>query len=197
MDGDGWTCLHLVGKEILGYFSNVHISRTRCTEYWSQILVYIIFVDDYFPSGMDKLIQQFGGEVHKSEKGDDDQNFSKKDLNVIGKFIVDQKKKTRQIGESRVLELRNQLYTAEQQASRLIAERIAEDPPSVLMAVVAPKAVAACVGGIKRRGPNEEGGGAPCPPEFLLRRETRFQGDADGASSRVHPDDEQEQRSND
>lgn len=88
------------------------------------------------------------------------------------------------------LALRNQLYTAEQEASRLIAERIAEDPPSVLMAVVAPKAVATCEGGFKRRAPNEEGGGAPCPPEFLLKRETRgFQGDPAGASSRVHPEE--------
>jgi len=84
--------------------------------------------------------------------------------------------------------LQNQLHFVEQEASRLIAQRIAENPPSVLMAVVAPKAVAA--GGMKRRGPQEEGGGAPCPAEFLLRRETRINHDADGASSRMHPNEQ-------
>ena len=111
---------------------------------------------------------------------------------------MDQKKKTRQDGESTALALRNQLHTVEQEASRLIAERIAEDPPSVLMAVVAPKAVATCESGIKRRGPKEEGGGAPCPPEFLLKRQDRrFQGEDAGTSSRVHPEDNSRDRDTD
>jgi hypothetical protein len=91
----------------------------------------------------------------------------------------------RQDGECRALALQNQLHFVEQEASRLIAQRIAEDPPNVLMAVVAPKAVGAV--GMKRRGPNEEGGGAPCPAEFLLRRETRSNLDSEGKSSRMHP----------
>ena len=49
-------------------------------------------------------------------------------------------KKTRQVSESTALALQNQLRTVEQEASHLIAQRIAEDPTSVLMAVVAPKA---------------------------------------------------------
>ena len=82
------------------------------------------------------------------------------------------------------------MYLVEQEASRLIAQCIAENPPSVLMAVVAPKAVAASPGGMKRRGKDEEGGGAPCPPEFLLRRDTRFQGDEEAhKAGRVHPED--------
>lgn len=86
------------------------------------------------------------------------------------------------------LALQNQLYLAEQEASILIAKNIAKNPPSVLMAVIAPKAVA--VGGMKRRGKNEEGGGAPCPPEFLLRRDTRFQGDEEAhKATRVHPEE--------
>lgn len=137
-----------------------------------------------------RLIQQFGGSVHNiSSKGSD--AFSKKVLNMVGKFIIEQKKKMRQDGESRALTLQNQLHFAEQQASRLIAQQIAENPPSVLMAVVAPKAVAACEGGMKRRGPSEEGGGAPCPAEFLLRRETRANFDDDGKSSRMHPKDKE------
>ena len=113
-------------------------------------------------------------------------------------FIIEQKKKMRQDGECRALALQNQLHFVEQEASRLIAQRIADNPPNVLMAVVAPKAVAA--GGMKRRGPNEEGGGAPCPAEFLLRRDTRSNLDSEGKSSRMHPsekgtgDEEQQQQ---
>jgi hypothetical protein len=101
----------------------------------------------------------------------------------------------RQHGESRALALQNQLHFVEQQASRLIAQRIAENPPNILMAVVAPKEVAA--GGMKRRGPNEEGGGAPCPPEFLLRRDTRAHLDSDGTASRMHPEERKKSDNND
>lgn len=91
----------------------------------------------------------------------------------------------RQDGACQALALQNQLHFVEQEASRLIAQRIADNPPNVLMAVVAPKAVGAV--GMKRRGPNEEGGGAPCPAEFLLRRDTRSNLDSEGKSSRMHP----------
>ncbi|CAB9515303.1 expressed unknown protein [Seminavis robusta] len=155
--GDDWDCLHIVDPNV----------KTE--------------------SG-GRLIQQFGGAAHQISRNGDDEGYSKKVLNLIGKFIIEQKKKIRQDGgECQALALQNQLHIVEQQASRLIAQQIAQNPPSVLMAVVAPKEVAA--GGMKRRAPGEEGGGAPCPPEFLLRRDTRAQFDSNGTSSRVHPED--------
>ena len=64
------------------------------------------------------------------------------------------------------------MYLAEQEAAAIVAKRIAEDPPKALMAVISTQNVGGW-SGRKRRGPNEEGGGAPCPPEFLLNREKR------------------------
>ena len=68
--------------------------------------------------------------------------------------------------------LQNQLYIAEQEAATLVAREIAQNPPNPLMAVITPQNVGGWSGS-KRRGPNEEGGGAPCPSEFLLNREKR------------------------
>jgi hypothetical protein len=65
------------------------------------------------------------------------------------------------------------------------------------MAVISPQNVGGWHGA-RRREFGEEGGGAPCPPEFLLKREKRP--DTDGPS-RVHPtavakeDDEKEEES--
>ena len=68
--------------------------------------------------------------------------------------------------------LQNHLYLAEQEAANAVAQRIALNPPKALMAIISPQNVGGWNGG-KRRAPNEEGGGAPCPSEFLLRREKR------------------------
>jgi len=163
----------------------------------------------------ERLILQFGGDVHRIRRKDNDA-YLRKIMNIMGKvrstgfflspifclcnlphcmirsflqFIIDEKKKIRKSnGASTALALQNQLYVVEQEAAQFIAKRIAENPPSVLMAVVAPKAVAAAPGGMKRRGKDEEGGGAPCPPEFLLRRQTRQAGDGEKhEASRAHP----------
>ena len=83
-----------------------------------------------------------------------------------------------------VLVLQNHLYLAEQEAATAVAQRIAMDPPKALMAVISPQAVGGWSGG-KRRAPNEEGGGAPCPPEFLLKRENRTTNP--NGPSREHP----------
>jgi hypothetical protein len=86
-------------------------------------------------------------------------------------------------GGGTVLALQNQLYLAEQEAADAVARQIAADPPKALMAVISPQNVGGWHGA-RRREFGEEGGGAPCPPEFLLKREKRP--DADGPS-RVHP----------
>lgn len=83
-----------------------------------------------------------------------------------------------------ILALQNHLFLAEQQVANMVAQRIALDPPRALMAVISPQNVGGWTGG-KRRAPNEEGGGAPCPSEFLLRREKRSI-DEDGPT-REHP----------
>ena len=91
------------------------------------------------------------------------------------KFLVQQKKllRTSNDGSNALVQyLQNQLYIAEQEAATLVAKEIAQNPPNPLMAVITPQNVGGWSGS-KRRGPNEEGGGAPCPSEFLLNREKR------------------------
>lgn len=87
---------------------------------------------------------------------------------------MDQKKslRTSNLEAGNILVLQNHLYLAEQEAANAVAQRIAMDPPKALMAVISPQNVGGWSGG-KRRAPNEEGGGAPCPSDFLLRREKR------------------------
>jgi tRNA G18 (ribose-2'-O)-methylase SpoU len=133
----------------------------------------------------ERLVQQFGGEVSAriSPTG-------KASMNRIGKFLVAQKKALRLNPQDvNVLTLQNQLFLAEQQAAHLVAQQIAENPPKALMAVISPKNVGGFSGG-KRRAPGEEGGGAPCPSEFLLQRERRTT-DPKGPS-REHPSRQQQ-----
>ncbi|KAL7486956.1 hypothetical protein ACHAW6_012549 [Cyclotella cf. meneghiniana] len=120
--------------------------------------------------------------------------------NIIGKFLVSQKNrlycnsKTRQL-----ISLRNRLANVEQLATLAIAREIQLNPPKALMAVIGPLAinsnassnaiededmvssvkqidVGMAVGawqGPRRRGFGEEGGGAPCPQEFLMKENER------------------------
>jgi hypothetical protein len=157
-------------------------------------------------------VKQFPGQIHISaatsstttttaENNDDDTSSSstttttttsslipKSDLNAIGKFLVQQKKEIRDTVSSDALVLQTQLHLVEQESHRIMAQHIAEDPPKALMAIIQPSnnnensAVAGCWQGPKR---NISGGGAPCPSEFLLKREKR-QGGTDGPS-RQHP----------
>ena len=69
--------------------------------------------------------------------------------------------------QCKILALQNALYNAEQDAANCIAETIALNPPAALMAVVRPQMVAGWEG---NRRPQPEGGGAPCPEEFLHRK---------------------------
>ena len=110
------------------------------------------------------------------------------EFNAIGKFVIQQKKRLAS-SDTTCIVLQTQLHLLEQEASRLIAEQIAEDPPRALMAVIQPQSV----GGWnrKRREFGAEGGGAPCPSDFLLRREKRV-ADPSGPS-RHHPSANQEE----
>lgn len=116
------------------------------------------------------LLEQFGGHVVTGMT----QTFTSKILNVIGKFLIEQKKalRTSNSEAGNILVLQNHLFLAEQEAANAVAQRIALNPPKALMAVISPQNVGGWSGG-KRRAPTEEGGGAPCPSEFLLRREKR------------------------
>ena len=92
--------------------------------------------------------------------------------NHIGRFLVARKRDLRKNSrEVAVLALRHELHRTEIEAAQLVAQHIAENPPDALMAVITPKDM----GGFRdrRRGPDEDGGGAPCPSEFLLHRAKR------------------------
>ena len=74
----------------------------------------------------------------------------------------------------------------EQEAAHMVAEQIAANPPKTLMAVIQPQKVGGW-SGRKRMGPQERGGGAPCPSEFLLKREKRTTNP--NGPTRNHPND--------
>jgi hypothetical protein len=143
----------------------------------------------------DRLIRQFGGQVYARAEtaatGGATRTtlLDKADMNAIGRFVVDQKKEMRAGGPaSDALALRTALHYTEAHAADEIAKQIAEDPPSALMAVIRPQAVAGWNGN-KRRQPGEQGGGAPCPSEFLLHREKRQQSEG---PERMHPEHQDE-----
>lgn len=134
------------------------------------------------------LSQQFAG-VRASVLSPG-QMFGKDALNAMGRFIMQQKKQVSGSGRDLVL-LQNALYYTEQQAADKIALEIAKNPPAPLMAIILPQHVAGWQGN-KRRQPGEEGGGAPCPSEFLLKRDSRpnRHKTGSGAASRVHPNEQ-------
>ena len=124
-----------------------------------------------------RLIRQFGGSVVCDETLSEVQlsstmPYSSSFNNHVGRFLVAQKRKLRKsLGDVAVLALRHELHRTEADAAQLVAKQIAQNPPEALMAVITPKNV----GGFRdrRRAPGEEGGGAPCPSEFLLHRAKR------------------------
>ena len=130
------------------------------------------------------LISQFsqGCQVEKRERirSTKSKKFSQHDLNIIGRFICQRKKSLYSSDEddiqpllnlsnqqSKILALQTALYIAEEDAANCIAETVALNPPSALMAVIRPQMVAGWKG---NRRPQPEGGGAPCPEEFLHRK---------------------------
>jgi hypothetical protein len=109
--------------------------------------------------------------------------------NILGKYLVSEKNKLYANSETRqLIALQNRLANVEQVATLAIAQEIQRNPPKALMAVIGPVVntcekenmehidVGMAVGawqGPKRRGFGEEGGGAPCPEEFLLKENER------------------------
>jgi hypothetical protein len=131
-----------------------------------------------------RLVTQLPGQIHVSESC---QNaLTKPDWNAMGKFFVEQKKNMVVTGTGEELVLQTQLHLVEQEASRMMAECIADNPPKALMAIIQPNAEVSGWSGPKRREFGAEGGGAPCPSEFLLKREKRTT-PGEGGPSRQHP----------
>ena len=122
-----------------------------------------------------RLVCQFGGQVVCDESLSPRSTVSPSSAafnNHVGRFLVARKKYLRRnVQDITILALRHELHQTEADVARLVANHIAENPPDALMAAITPKDV----GGFrdKRRGPDEEGGGAPCPSEFLLHRAKR------------------------
>mmetsp|Transcript_226 Transcript_226/g.550 ORF Transcript_226/g.550 Transcript_226/m.550 type:complete len:394 (+) Transcript_226:157-1338(+) len=122
-----------------------------------------------------RLVCQFGGQVvcdeslsPRSMRSSSSAAFN----NHVGRFLVAHKKFLRRnIQDITVLALRHELHQTEADVARFVANHIAENPPDALMAAITPKDI----GGFqdRRRGPDEDGGGAPCPSEFLLQRTKR------------------------
>jgi Serine hydrolase (FSH1) len=128
-----------------------------------------------------RLVTQLPGQIHVSAS----HTLTKPEWNAMGKFLVEQKKEMRESGTGEELVLQLQLHNIEQEASRVIAQMIADDPPKALMAVIQPNAEVSGWSGPKRREFGAEGGGAPCPSEFLLKREKRASNPS--GPSRQHP----------
>jgi hypothetical protein len=95
---------------------------------------------------------------------------------------VSHKKQLREeTADTNILALQNMLYMKEQEAATAVAQHIAANPPKALQAIISPQAV----GGFSGRKRNPAGGGAPCPSEFLLKKEKR---PTEGVGpSREHP----------
>ncbi|GKY98435.1 hypothetical protein MPSEU_000801000 [Mayamaea pseudoterrestris] len=142
------------------------------------------------------LVAQFGGTVLERVRDISHENvgltssLAPVDMNAMGRFLLQQKRTLNGklhlenvTGESNIVALQTALHSAQLQAADMIAEHIAAHPPAALMAVIRPAGEVAGWAGDKRRQANEEGGGAPCPSEFLLHREKR-QGHG---VSRQHP----------
>jgi hypothetical protein len=73
-----------------------------------------------------------------------------------------------------IVRTQRKLAALELSASQMIAMAASENPPKALMAVIDRNAVGGW-SGAKQRGPKDEGGGAPCPPDFVRAKEKRNQ----------------------
>jgi len=163
----------------------------------------------------ERLIRQLGGRVeHRATTSSSSRvELDRHDWNILGRFVVEQKKRlfsgdgggiassssgNTTSSQQEIVALQTALHLAEQQAADVVAETIASNPPAALMAVIRPQQVAGWNGN-KRREFGAEGGGAPCPSEFLLhqnQRQTTTKKDA-GGPSRVHPSNRQTDESSD
>lgn len=111
-----------------------------------------------------------------------------KKFNVIGRWCVERRKETRAIISSDEMDLltmqQAKLSMLEEYAAQVVANTVASNPPKALMAIIAPNAVGGWTGE-KDRNFND-GGGAPCPREFIMRRQERLKTDDIGVG-REHP----------
>ena len=160
-----------------------------------------------------------------SSKGEDEtrcfydegivQPLRKRELNVIGRFIVSQKNALarqtvaltaesadgssnsdqlakRMQGTLAIQETRQRLGMLEDEAERALVEHVSANPPRALMAVIAPDVVGAW-SGPKWRRPDMDGGGAPCPAEFRQKEGERggggdddeVQNETEGGTSKI------------
>ena len=129
------------------------------------------------------------------------QPLRKRELNVIGRFLVSQKNtlarqsvartidnaddsfNTKQLAKRMqdalvIKETRRRLGMLEEEAERALVEHVSANPPRALMAVIAPDVVGAW-SGPKWRSPDMDGGGAPCPAEFRRKEGKRGGGGSD------------------
>ena len=170
------------GESLLSVDEPVLVSNHFNTTLSAPSPFVLHLVDFDIPPEQELLIRQFsqGNQVERREKFRSSRNaFSQHDLNVIGRFICQRKKglcgsynddvefqdHTNQ--QNKILVFQTALYNAEQDAAHCIAETIALNPPAALMAVIRPQMVAGWKGNDR---PRPEGGGAPCPEEFLHRK---------------------------
>lgn len=123
------------------------------------------------------------------------QPLRKRELNVVGRFLVSQKNvlahqtvahaidnadgtsKSEQLAKRMqdtltIRETRQRLGMLEEEAERALVEHVSANPPRALMAVIAPDVVGAW-SGPKWRRPDMDGGGAPCPAEFRQKEGER------------------------
>ena len=157
-----------------------HFNTTQSTH--SPLILHLVD-NDILPE-QELLVRQFshGSQVERREKFLSSRRdaFTRHDLNIIGRFICQRKQglyssqndDTESLfdhknQQKQILALQTALYNAEQDAANCIAETIALNPPAALMAVIRPQMVAGWKG---NRRPQPEGGGAPCPEEFLHRK---------------------------
>jgi hypothetical protein len=88
--------------------------------------------------------------------------------NVIGRFLVRQKKKDLSLKCPDILRLQRQLHNTEERAAQLLINTLATNPPKVLMAIISPNTVGGWLG--RKERSSEDGGGAPCPTKSISKR---------------------------
>jgi Serine hydrolase (FSH1) len=140
-------------------------------------------------SSQQRLVEQFGGTVHTMHTLRHDsvhRDIYTNDMNTIGRFIIEQKMKimgTKNNNNSirthrndsrgrEIVALQTALHTLELEASNVIAEHVLNNPPAALMALIRPQQVAGLSNDQQPRRPSGTTG-APCPVEFLQRKEER------------------------
>lgn len=94
--------------------------------------------------------------------------------------MVDQKKRLLS-RYSEELVLKDRLYEVEQEAAMLVNQHAMTNPPASLVAAIVPAASSkSVVGAWSGSKPFKEGGGAPCPSDFLLPRQERREQEHEG-----------------